>query len=140
MALDERYGVGVSSLSPLFFRGETHMRPNEPCQPQDSAGRFFFHPSRSWSLTASIPRPKIAKRWRALAPEETRCELQSPVWMLVATPAHKTGQSLGPIPLTSMLTPGPVAAREGQSSSIMNPGITLALIKSRGRKNGVGVT
>lgn len=61
MPLDKRYGVGVSSLSLLFHRGGTHMRPNGRCQLQRLTGLFFYRlsvVSNRFSSTPEKSKPK----------------------------------------------------------------------------------
>ena len=156
VSLDERYVVAYHHCR----RCARSIRVLRSSGPMDSATTGFSGPlfyaifrsmahhfrrfrkmvsSRSWSLTASYSTgPQIRNRWRALAPEETLRELQSSVWTPAATPAHKTVQSLGPVPLHPCSYGHFVAQRQGQSSTIREPRINLALIRSRGRKNGVG--
>jgi len=74
MALDERYGSSVSSLSPLFFGGD----PPDLRGPMDHATTMIRRASSFCLspvvLTAFFHGPQ-ENRWRALAPEETRCEI-----------------------------------------------------------------
>ena len=140
--LDKRYGCGVSFIvASLGEPAPTHKRPNVFCHNQDTTGRFLFA-ACSWSLTASIPRPKIVNRWRAVAPEDPLRE-QPGAEPVRRTPLllNNSSRSLAPVPPGPLLTGWCAVAQRPipHRGTIENPGIILALIKSRGRKNGGGV-
>ena len=71
--LDERYGEGVSSLSPLFEGACSRpLRPNVRCLHHWITGRFFM-PTRSWFLSAELPHILKAQIDRGLSPQKIRC-------------------------------------------------------------------
>lgn len=148
MSLDKRYGCGVSSLSLLI-----HMWAGEMIRPLPQAAQCILpqpgysgplsFAACSWWLTASLPTgPQRKNRWRAVALEDPLRERPG------AEPVRRTplllnnsSQSLAPVPLSPLLNLWCAVAQRPilHSGAIRNPGIILALIKSRGRKNGGGV-
>lgn len=139
MPLDRRYDRGVSS-SRKCSMGIIPLRPNGSCLYHDSTGRFLF--ACPWSLTASYSTgPEIRNRWRAIAPEDPLRERPG------AEPVRRTplllnnsSRSLAPVPPGPLLNSWCAVAQRliPHSGASENPGILLALIKSRGRKNGGG--
>ena len=140
--LDERYGEGVSSLSPLFAGS---LLPPTAAQcpvpsPLDNGPLFYAH-SFVVSKRRATPHPQSSNRPRAVAPEDPLRERPG------AEPVRRTplllnnsSQSLGPIPLRPLLNSWCAVAQRtiDHRGTIEDPGITLALIKSRGRKKGAG--
>lgn len=83
MPLDRGIRSGVSYLSPLFM-WETTTEAQGIMPLHDSAGLFHF--PCPWSLTASIPRPQIVNRRRAVAPQDIATPGIDRVRQRVATP------------------------------------------------------
>ncbi len=138
MALDERYGCAYHRVASVLG-GDPLMRPETYGATRKQRAAFLC--LSPVVLTAFSPRPTIETRWRALAPQETLRE--TPVVGLEVACYSDTQNGAESWPHSSA-TPCSldvsVAQREGHRSTTRIAGINLALIKSRGRKNGASVS
>mgnify|MGYP001592547685 CR=1 FL=1 len=146
MALDKRYDRSVSSLSPTCLGGVGStplMRGPMDVATINIRRASSIFTACSWSLTASSSTgPQRRNRWRAVAPEDPLRERPGAEPVRDAPPSlNNSSRSLAPVPPSPLLNVWCAVAQRPipHRGTIENPGIILALIKSRGRKNGGGV-